>query len=57
MLSEQRATAVVERLTELGVDPARLNARGEGELIPIADNETPEGREQNRRIEFLLVAG
>jgi OOP family OmpA-OmpF porin len=57
VLSEQRATAVVERLTELGVDPARLNARGEGELIPIADNETPEGREQNRRIEFLLVAG
>ncbi|MEM7322906.1 MAG: OmpA family protein [Actinomycetota bacterium] len=56
VLSEQRATAVVERLTELGVDPTRLNARGEGELIPIADNDTPEGREQNRRIEFLLVA-
>lgn len=56
VLSEQRATAVVERLTELGVDPARLNARGEGELIPVADNDTAEGREQNRRIEFLLVA-
>ncbi|MEM7272305.1 MAG: OmpA family protein [Actinomycetota bacterium] len=57
VLSEQRAAAVVERLVELGVDEARLNARGEGEAIPIADNTTAEGREQNRRIEFILVAG
>lgn len=57
LLSEQRAAAVVDRLTELGVNPSRLNARGEGELLPIADNSTAAGREQNRRIEFLLVPG
>lgn len=57
LLSEQRAAAVRDRLVELGVDANRLNARGEGESIPIADNDTPEGREQNRRIEFILVSG
>lgn len=56
-LSERRAEAVIERLVELGVDQSRLNARGEGDAVPIADNSTSDGRAQNRRIEFALVAG
>ncbi|MGI9613988.1 MAG: OmpA family protein, partial [Acidimicrobiales bacterium] len=55
LLSEQRAEAVVERLAELGVDPGRMTARGEGETNPIADNNTDEGKAANRRIEFILV--
>lgn len=54
-LSLERAEAVVARLTELGVDAARLTARGEGESSPLVSNDTPAGREQNRRIEFTLV--
>jgi outer membrane protein OmpA-like peptidoglycan-associated protein len=55
VLSEQRAEAVITRLAELGVDVSRLSARGEGESIPLVSNDTPEGREQNRRIEFRIV--
>jgi outer membrane protein OmpA-like peptidoglycan-associated protein len=51
-ISERRAQAVVDRLIELGVDAERLRARGAGESEPIADNETEEGRAQNRRIAF-----
>lgn len=51
-ISERRAQAVLDRLVELGVDPARLRARGAGESEPIADNDTEEGRAQNRRIAF-----
>lgn len=54
LLSQQRAAAVVERLTELGVDTARMSSRGEGEDNPIADNTTDEGKAANRRIEFIL---
>ncbi len=55
VLSLQRAEAVIARLVELGVDASRLSARGEGEAIPLVPNDTPEGREQNRRIEFRVV--
>ena len=54
-LSQERAAAVVARLTELGVDPGRMTSRGEGEENPIADNTTDEGKAANRRIEFILV--
>jgi outer membrane protein OmpA-like peptidoglycan-associated protein len=57
VLSQDRAEAVITRLVELGVDLNRLNARGEGESIPIADNDTADGRAANRRIEFRLVSG
>lgn len=57
ILSEDRAEAVKDRLVELGVDEARINARGEGEQFPLVDNDTPENRERNRRIEFNLIAG
>ncbi|MGB3456971.1 MAG: OmpA family protein [Litorimonas sp.] len=54
-LSEDRANAVLFYLTEQGgIDRTRLTARGFGAENPIASNETPEGREQNRRIEFIV---
>jgi outer membrane protein OmpA-like peptidoglycan-associated protein len=51
-LSERRAGSVKQYLVNAGVDPARLTTRGFGEESPIATNATPEGRSQNRRIEF-----
>jgi chemotaxis protein MotB len=54
-LSVARALAVVRFLQESGVDPRRLAAAGYGEFQPIAANDTPEGRSQNRRIEIVLA--
>ncbi|MFK7892429.1 MAG: OmpA family protein [Granulosicoccus sp.] len=51
-LSLARATAVRDYLVGLGVSELRLRARGFGEAIPITDNDTPQGRATNRRIEF-----
>ena len=54
-LSEDRANAVLFYLNEQGgIDLTRLSARGFGSENPIASNETQEGREQNRRIEFIV---
>ena len=44
------ATALVART---GVDPARITSRGFGKTQPVATNETPEGRQQNRRVELV----
>ena len=49
-LSERRARAVVQYLTEEGVAGSRLSAAGRGESQPVADNATVEGRQQNRRV-------
>jgi len=55
-LSTKRATNVVlYMVNELGVKPERLTASGCGEYRPIADNNTVEGRNRNRRIEFIIV--
>lgn len=51
-LSERRADAVKQYVINAGIDPARVTARGLGEESPVASNATPEGRAQNRRIEF-----
>ncbi len=54
-LSQQRATAVVEYLVAKGVDAARLEAVGFGETRPIDTNKTPDGKQRNRRVEFVIV--
>lgn len=55
-LSRARAQAVLTAMTEAGIDGTNLTARGYGESQPIASNETEEGREANRRIEFRLLS-
>ena len=56
-LSAARALAAVRFLTEsAGVDPRRIGAVGYGEFRPIADNATPEGRAQNRRIAITVLS-
>lgn len=55
-LSRKRAQAILEAMTASGIDTQLMTARGYGESMPIADNETEEGREANRRIEFKLLA-
>ncbi len=54
-VSEARALAVTRHLEGAGVPADRLTAVGYGESRPVADNSTPEGRRQNRRIEFRLT--
>lgn len=54
-LSERRAQSVAAYLTSRGVRSARLMIVGDGENHPIASNDTPEGRQQNRRVELTIV--
>ncbi|MCM2562933.1 OmpA family protein [Lutimaribacter sp. EGI FJ00015] len=54
-LSQARAQAVLNALRERRVLTANITAKGYGEETPIADNDTEEGREANRRIEFKLI--
>jgi chemotaxis protein MotB len=55
-LSTRRATNVVVYLVNnLGLDPSRLTAAGCGEFQPIDDNNTYDGRNRNRRIEFIIA--
>ncbi|NNM05395.1 MAG: OmpA family protein [Gemmatimonadetes bacterium] len=56
-LSERRAQSVVSYLTRNGIDPDRLDAVGMGETQPFADNSTPEGRKQNRRVVLRVKEG
>ncbi len=53
-LSEKRATAVRDYLVSRGVTGARINITGQGESAPVASNETPSGRQQNRRVELVI---
>jgi len=54
-LSVARATTVVRFLQESGIPPERMVPSGRGEYDPIAPNDTPEGRQKNRRIEIMLL--
>ncbi len=53
-LSEKRAEAVASYLIESGIDPDRIIFIGWGSAKPIADNNTEEGRNKNRRVEYVL---
>jgi outer membrane protein OmpA-like peptidoglycan-associated protein len=55
-LSQQRANAVANVLKANSVTKSRLTILGYGEKNPVADNTAESGREQNRRVEFAIVA-
>lgn len=52
-LSEARAKSVLEALVKAGISADRLTSKGHGESKPMTDNDTPEGKAQNRRVEFV----
>ena len=52
-LSQARADAVRNQLIEMNVDAARLTTKGYGETKPMSDNTSPEGKANNRRVEFV----
>lgn len=54
-LSQRRAEAVVTYLIEHGVEPGRLEFVGFGEARPIDSNKTAEGKQNNRRVEFVIL--
>lgn len=49
-LSQKRAESVMKHLVSKGIDPSRMKAVGYGETRPVADNNTKEGRDRNRRV-------
>jgi outer membrane protein OmpA-like peptidoglycan-associated protein len=53
-LSERRADSVRDFLAEEGVPPSSIAARGFGRTQPVASNDTPEGRQRNRRVELVV---
>jgi outer membrane protein OmpA-like peptidoglycan-associated protein len=53
-LSEHRAQAVRDYFVQQGINAASVEAHGYGKNEPIASNDTPEGRQQNRRVELIL---
>jgi outer membrane protein OmpA-like peptidoglycan-associated protein len=54
-LSQRRADAVEDLLIIQGIDPTRVVTRGYGERFPVATNDTAAGRQQNRRIEIVIL--
>ena len=54
LLSEARAKAVIDYLKSKGVNEARMKYLGKGSSIPISENDTDEGRQKNRRVEFII---
>jgi chemotaxis protein MotB len=54
VLSTRRAADVVNYLISQGIPPASISAKGFGDTRPVASNDTPQGRAQNRRIEITI---
>ncbi len=55
-LSVQRASSVSAYLVAKGISSSRLTTRGFGEMLPKYVNDTVDGRDKNRRVEFLITA-
>ena len=53
-LSERRAQSVRDYLVQQGIPSTTIASRGYGKTMPVASNDTPEGRQQNRRVELVL---
>ncbi|MFN8547153.1 MAG: OmpA family protein [Candidatus Eisenbacteria bacterium] len=53
-LSEKRATAVYDFLSEAGIDPEQMTHQGFGESRPVVPNDTAEGRQHNRRVDLII---
>jgi outer membrane protein OmpA-like peptidoglycan-associated protein len=54
-LAQQRAEAVRRWLVSKGIDAKRLAAKGYGARVPIDSNTTDEGRQKNRRVQFVIT--
>lgn len=54
-LSEDRADTVMNTLVARGISPDRLSTKGWGESVPMDTNDTPEGKANNRRVEFVRI--
>ncbi len=54
-LSEGRANSVRQAMIDRGIDGNRIEAEGKGESMPIDTNDTEEGRQHNRRVEFMVL--
>jgi outer membrane protein OmpA-like peptidoglycan-associated protein len=55
-LSKRRAASIKNSLTsEFGIDPSRMETDGKGQTQPISDNNTTEGKANNRRLEFIKL--
>jgi len=55
ILSQKRADSVSQYMIAQGVNPALITSRGFGDADPVASNDTPAGRAQNRRVELTLA--
>ena len=56
-LSQARAEAVRSYLVSKGLPGDKLSAVGRGESSPVASNDTPDGRANNRRVEIVVAGG
>jgi outer membrane protein OmpA-like peptidoglycan-associated protein len=54
-LSDNRARSVMEYILSKGIDAKRLSSHGYGETVPVAENDTDENRQLNRRVEFKIL--
>ncbi|MBI1780914.1 MAG: OmpA family protein [Sphingobacteriales bacterium] len=54
-LSDHRAKSCVDYIISKGIDPVRVTWKGYGETVPVATNDTDEGRQLNRRVEFKIM--
>lgn len=54
-LSDNRARSCMEYILSKGISPGRITSKGYGESMPVSENETDEGRQLNRRVEFKIM--